>query len=221
MTGAFCKNTRECMASQKGKYSNPADIDQSLYDNAPEQGLSMAKYAAHRKAAELVGASYQTVKRACDIGNIKKNKHGKFYPKIADMQWYNNTDPGSNPNINRTPPSSTPPVPNNTNIIDIPDGLIPEYGESRARNEFAKARLTELKVHEQEGTLVNKTEAYAEIFNMYRIIRDRLLVLPVSLSPMVLGKENLSDIEHIIEERIRVVLEELSDEGRKLNEIED
>lgn len=209
------------MANQQGKYTNPADIDQALYNDIPEQGLSMNKYAEHRRTAELVGGAYPTVKRACDRGLIKKNKYGKFYPKTADMQWYNNTDPSRNPNLNRTESSSTE-APSNTNeiLVTTLDGMIPEYQESRARNEFAKARLAELKVQEQEGTLVNKTEAYAEIFNMYRIIRDRLLTLPVALSPMVIGKTDLSDIEHILEERIRVVLEELSDEGRKMNEIE-
>ncbi len=200
------------------RLKDPRQIDQILYDDLPEEGLSMSAYARHREAATLVGHSYQTVKKAFDSGRITKNKFGKFDVRQTDIDWFNNTDQRRDP-LQHAETVEADLINPPTDMLD--DNDIPPYQISQARKEHANARIQELKLEEAEGLLINKTEAYGEMFNVLRNIRDRIQNIPVLVSPNLVGLEELAEVEHVLSDKIREVLEELTQDIRRMNQIED
>jgi len=177
------------------------------YDDVPEKGLTVAAYARHRKNVGLRNNSYQTVYRAVNDGLITRNKYGKIDPKQADLEWFLNTDPSLDPTQNNEIDLSR------TSLNIIQDEPVP-FMVSKAQREAIRVQIDQRTLDELEGRLVNKDEIYGEMFNFYRVIRDRLQNISVRLAPILVGIDNPSEIEYKIENEITAVLNELSREGR-------
>lgn len=190
---------------------DPRTIDIN-YDDIPEEGLSVASYARHREQVGLRNHSYQTVYRAVKDGLITRNKHGKIDPKQADLEWFLNTDPSLDP----TQGTNTS---NGHSVLENIEEPVP-FMVSKAQREAIRVQIDQRTLDELEGRLVNKDEIYTELFNFYRVIRDRLQNISVRLAPVLVGIEDPTVIEHKIEEEILSVLNELSQEGRKKAGIE-
>jgi hypothetical protein len=78
-----------------------------------------------------------------------------------------------------------------------------------------RADALEVKLEESVGNLIpleDVTMAFTEISTR---VKMKLLSLPSSLSPLITGKDDPVEVQEIIEQRVRAVLEELSSDWRQ------
>ena len=89
------------------------------------------------------------------------------------------------------------------------DEPVPEYQESRARFEAARAALTELQVQEKRGTLIEAAAVRAEFAKQLASIRDGLLNIPARLAPLVAAESAVGKVQTMIDAELRAVLAQL------------
>ena len=93
------------------------------------------------------------------------------------------------------------------------DLLIRKEAMSKARKAHWDSMMARLKTMRQEGDLVSREQVIAEHAGMVSRARDRLLALPGVVSAELAAASDARTIAAILEERIRLVLGDLS-EGR-------
>lgn len=86
------------------------------------------------------------------------------------------------------------------------DGPVPDFNESRARREAADARMSELKVKEKEGTLIEKAAVEASLARQFGAIRDGLLQFPARLAPAVAHETDIGKIQNLLDRELRQIL---------------
>lgn len=110
----------------------------------------------------------------------------------------------------RTPvqpePESTPTAPILPIVEPDSDGPVPDFNESRARREAADARMSELKVKEKEGTLIEKAAVEASLARQFGAIRDGLLQFPARLAPAVAHETDIGKIQNLLDRELRQIL---------------
>ena len=89
------------------------------------------------------------------------------------------------------------------------DGKSLPYKEARALKETYLARLRQIEYHQKSGEVVS-VEAVARIITAeYGIVRNRLLGLPASVAPRLVGMDQ-HQISQALSEEVRLILENLS-----------
>jgi hypothetical protein len=150
--------------------------------------LTIKEYALYRKV------SITAVRKAIKSGRIALNKNNRLDVKIADHQWFNNTDPA------KQRKETTGEQTNTQN----------SYQQSRAIKEAYNARLTKLQFEKESQKLISIDEVKISAFNTGRMVRDRILNIPDRVIPKLVGKTNIFEMKEILKTELIKALEELS-----------
>lgn len=168
--------------------------------------ITPTAYARHRGCDEKAVRKAIAAKRISTID-------GKIDPAVADIQWAQNTR--ARADSRRTGPaagagsgagqSETPAA--------APGGEAPGaggtapgeggYNDHRTRREKAEAERAELEVMRMAGKLVDRDRVDAGAFEMFRVLRDRIMAVPRRCAPDVLGMPEVREIEMAIEDHLR------------------
>lgn len=87
---------------------------------------------------------------------------------------------------------------------------VPGYDSSRARREAAEATIAELKLAEQAGQFLVKSEVDAAVFEAARALRDGLVNCARRIAADVAGLATADECEAVIEREHRLLLESLA-----------
>ena len=150
--------------------------------------LTIKEYALYRKV------SITAVRKAIKSGRIALNKNNRLDVKIADHQWFNNTDPA------KQRKETTGEQTNTQN----------SYQQSRAIKEAYNARLTKLQFEKESQKLISIDEVKISAFNTGRMVRDRILNIPDRVIPQLVGKTDIFEMKEILKTELVKALEELS-----------
>lgn len=176
--------------------------------------MSMTEYAAYR------GVSHVAVHKAIKAGRIS-TINGKIDPKVADIQWAQNTRPRADKRHNRgqdipaptapaaldaVPPMAAPAVP----PLGAADDRGDDYWTARARRECAEAAISEMKRAEMEGKLIRTDAVRAAWAKHITSARDALLQIPHRLAPVLAAESDMERVAHLLEDELRNALAELS-----------
>lgn len=153
--------------------------------------LSIRAYAKHR------GVSDAAVRRAIDDKRITLLPDGQIDPEIADKEWDENTDKRFQPK----PAASSVPEP----------GTGISLQKSRANKELFEALLKKLEYEEKSGKLVEIAKVEMEAFAAARVARDRLLLIPDRVAPIIIGETDMFEIKRVLREEIIRSLQNLTD----------
>ncbi|MBO4480889.1 MAG: elements of external origin [Alphaproteobacteria bacterium] len=153
--------------------------------------LSIRAYAKHR------GVSDAAVRRAIDDKRITLLPDGQIDPEIADKEWDENTDKRFQPK-----PAASP-VPEPSTGISLQ--------KSRANKELFEALLKKLEYEEKSGKLVDRAKVEMEAFAAARVARDRLLLIPDRVAPIIIGETDMFEIKRVLREEIIRSLQNLTD----------
>lgn len=184
-----------------------------------------------RKVAELLGVSKTTLEKAVKSGRIDQFENAKgvakFHQVITLQQFHQNkrTDKVSTPtrgqkaagldglaaqavahqpmtNPGKSDQKRQAPTTNDSTGIDLEKR---ELAQSRAEKERFQARLTELKVLEKEGTLVDKQAFFQKAYTLASSIKDKLNGLPPQVTPSVIAQVEtaLIDVGGLPPEKVR------------------
>lgn len=93
----------------------------------------------------------------------------------------------------------------------LPDDLIPDLNESRARREHYQAELAKLQVSQQRRELISTDEVKKEAFALGRSIREALANLADRLSHQLAGETDPVVIHELLSQEHRAALSELSE----------
>lgn len=156
--------------------------------------ISNSAYARHR------GVSEAAVRKAIKQGRISQTEDGKIDLTIADQEWEQNSDPAQVKSL---------PIKHGTGNKDLAR-IGESYQKSRTLREAYNAQLAKLQFERESGKLIEVEEVKIAAYNAARITRDRLLMLPKKVAPLILGKTDLKNIEEMIKRHLIEVLDEVS-----------
>ncbi|MDP2735777.1 MAG: hypothetical protein Q8P12_06235 [bacterium] len=172
--------------------------------------LTMNAYAKRR------GVSHTAVAKAVRTGRISRTAEGLIDPEVADREWEENTNPAkafssvvNNSGHRRSTDSPPMPFAGSEEATSPANGL-PPIAQSRAIREAYEARIRKLDYEVRKGKLVNADEVRVAAFNVARITRDRLMVMPDRLASLVVGLNDAHKIHKLLNAEIHLVCEELS-----------
>ncbi len=174
--------------------------------------LSIAAYARHR------GVSHVAVLKAIKSGRIEKETDGTIDAVKADAAWSRNTNkaqqrPRRNEAVSPAPVVASaeahlgPPIVNSG----------PSYAQSRAVKEAYHARLAKLSYEEKSGSLIKIDAVKVSWFNILRVMRDRVLNLPDRLAPVLAAETDPKKVRDLLEEDLRLILNDAADTIEKIN----
>ena len=168
--------------------------------------MSMTEYAAHR------GVSHVAVHKAIKAGRIS-TINGKIDPKVADIQWAQNTRPRADKRRTSdqdmpvaTAPAALDAVPS----LGAADDRDDDYWTARAKRERAEAAISEMKRAEMEGKLIRTDAVRAAWAKRITSARDALLQIPHRLAPVLAAESDMERVAQLLEDELRQVLDELS-----------
>lgn len=168
-----------------------------------------------RKYAELCRTSHQTVSAAIKNGLIRDGwdaKERKIIKSIADVEW--GTKFMQNRAIEKAQLAGYE--------YDSEDEaeITGEFDETTNRDElerielYYKVRERKLKIEKEEGTLVNKQQVYAQLFEFGRNLRTRIKALPDTIIDQVITMTR-DEAKLFLDEKLHEILEEFSNDTEK------
>ncbi|MBF0424614.1 MAG: hypothetical protein HQL66_02170 [Magnetococcales bacterium] len=184
-------------------------------------GMSIRAYARQR------GVSEGAVRKAIKAGRIPAESDGTIDPAKADAAWERNTDPAQQRKPDPIPPvrtmpqpvRETPPLPQPRPTVRPPspdpepgpsNPAVPNYQVSRAIRETYNAKLTRMDYEERQGKLLKAEDVARDAFEMARRVRDRLLGIPSRMAAVLASETDAKSIERLLDQELRIALEELS-----------
>ncbi len=172
--------------------------------------LSIAAYARHR------GVSHVAVLKAIKSGRIEKEADGTIDAGKADAAWSRNTNKAQQ-RQRQTEASIAAhgAAENHVGPAIVNSG--PSYAQSRAVKEAYLARLAKLSYEEKSGSLIKIDAVKVSWFNILRVLRDRVLNLPDRLAPIVAAETDPKKIRDLLEEDLRLILNDAADVIEKIN----
>jgi hypothetical protein len=177
-------------------------------------GMTITVYASYRKQLGLSGRDYTAVKRALELGRIKKNEHGLIDPIEANERWAKFVNPDGVGSGNRSHPIA---VPNQQQTQDVEQPNILTDEEVLRRKRLAemhsaehKSRLDAIKVEEAEGELLRADSVDKHIFEAVRIARNALLNIPSRVAILLASETNEKKIEALLDKEMRNALDGLA-----------
>lgn len=134
---------------------------------------------------------------------------------LALELWRKNTLKNNNAKVDE-PDAVNPPPPRDAGelkrrVAGLPDDLIPELNESRARREHYQAELAKLEVDLKRRELVPAVEVKKEAFALGRSVREALSNLADRLSHQLAGETDPAVIHQVLTDEHRAALVELAD----------
>lgn len=172
--------------------------------------LTISDYARHR------GCDEKAVRKALAEGRITRlgTERRCIDPEVADIQWAKNTRARADSKA----PSADRPAPGPEGATAKPDtpagpaagaqAALPldDYTASRARRERADAERAEIEVAKMAGRLIDREQVTAAVFDAFRSLRDRLMVVPRRCAPGLVGMVEVREIELLIADELRRAL---------------
>ena len=145
-----------------------------------------------RELAEILGLSERQVQRLAKDGVIKKNDKGKylFYKSIRNYIDY------------LRELESTPQQLQEEKLKNEID-----YLKTRDRKENIKIKILEADLHEAN-------DVKRVMNNIIAGFKGQLQTIPYKLAPLIIGVENLGELQEIISDNINSILKELSEYDR-------
>lgn len=178
--------------------------------------MTQAEYAAHR------GVSHVAVHKAIKEGRIS-TIGGKIDPKVADIQWAQNTRPRAN--RRRTThvqhggrdgvsAPAVPPMPQQVPASKAAQAAAAleadDYWVSRARREAAEAAIAEMRRAEMDGRLVSVEAVRSVMARRLTATREALLQIPHRLASVLAAEADADRVAHVLDDAIRHALSELA-----------
>lgn len=181
--------------------------------------------ASLRGYAKRRGVSANAVSKAIKDGRLRASVvvvDGA--PKIADVELADREwDANTRPRIDQpAPPRARRPAPTDESADDADEAVelpvgIPPYKVSRARREAAAARreealadIAQMEAAEKSEDLVPFEEARTYIIDKFTVVKTRLLGVPSRVAQRL--PQVASEVEPVVDELIREVLEEIAAE---------
>lgn len=169
--------------------------------------ITPSEYARRR------GVSHSAVAKAIAKGRIStilgENGRPMIDPKVADIQWAQNTDPQQSARANAPKGDRGRPADGGGGMDgDVGNGAA--YWNARTKREHAEAEMAEMKRRQMAGELVERSRVQAAAFTYGRLIRDSVLGVPVRLAPELVRLTDAWEIEQRIAEALRLVLEDVA-----------
>lgn len=145
-----------------------------------------------RELAEILGISERQIQRLTKDGVIKKNDKGKylFYKSVRSYIDYLRELEGTPQQLQEEKLK---------NEID--------YLKTRDRKENIKIKILEADLHEAN-------DVKRVMNNIIAGFKGQLQTIPYKLAPLIIGVENLGELQEIISDNINNILKELSEYDR-------
>lgn len=172
--------------------------------------LSIAAYARHR------GVSHVAVLKAIKSGRIEKETDGTIDAGKADAAWSRNTNKAQQ-RQRQTEATVAAHAAAESHVGPPIVNSGPSYAQSRAVKEAYHARLAKLSYEEKSGSLIKIDAVKVSWFNILRVLRDRVLNLPDRLAPIVAAETDPKKIRDLLEEDLRLILNDAADIIEKIN----
>lgn len=169
-----------------------------------EAGLSIRKYAEHRKSQGLPGGTVNAIQKAIAAGRITRNARGKIDPDVADDQWAQNTSPARSP-------AGAPPAPRRSSGGPTSKTDAPDYQHAKALRETALAHKAQLELAEMAGQLGKIVAMQKAAFQAGRTARDRIEAIPDRIDAILAAETDPRVVNQILRDALREALVELSD----------
>ena len=181
----------------------PAD-DESASKALPKKLLTVADYARH------AGIHRSTVSRQVKSGVIPNRAPPGARPLIdpveADTARATGLDHGKRRERGEAPAKAPSSKPRDGDAAPAP----PTFSEARIQREQAQAGLAELNLETRAGRLVNRAAVEAAAFEAGKILRERMLAVPVRLAgeivTMVRDGAGDREVGALIGDKLRDVL---------------
>lgn len=145
-----------------------------------------------RGLADVLGVNESSIRRAVQSGRIvlERDDNGNINVENARQQWNE---------IAKTP----------TTMPDQTSGVT--YQKSKAHKEMYEALIKKMEYEEKTGKLVDRATVERDVFTSNRAVRDRLLLLPDRLAPMIIGETNMHRLKDVIRKEIIAALQNVTD----------
>ena len=163
--------------------------------------VTPSEYARRRAAAGKAGGTPAAVSKAIEAGRITviRDDEGRVRidPDVADIQWERNTRKRADLHSSEAAAADPP-----------PDKPAPgaAWGDSKAREQAAKAELLEIELAEKKSELIDRAGYERAAMQTHRQLRDALVdVLPAKLAPELAG---MAGDSWAIECRLRAAVRE-------------
>lgn len=142
--------------------------------NKKEELLSIRAYA------KRVGVSHVAIKKAIDTGKIVEGYNGKkIIVSMADKEYgFNTSIKKINEKIKASISQQTLDEYSGVDLLDIKISHEDTAPEADRKQKIIKAQLDLLKLKTESGELINKDEAYKEMFAFGKEIRMNLQSIP-------------------------------------------
>jgi hypothetical protein len=158
--------------------------------------MSRAAYARYR------GCDVREVRRALKSGLIHIERDGSIDPVRADREWAAGTNPASAKRPGMKPSEST-----------LSHAARSTFADARARTEGVKAELSELRLRERQGQLVDRPKAVEAIFDLARVEREAWQSWPARVAALIASEVSADPhlMETALDRHVREHLQQLAD----------
>ena len=162
--------------------------------------ITQAEYAKRR------GVSQVAVHKAVKAGRISLID-GKVDPDVADVQWARNTRARAGSGGAAATPLERAAA---SAVSNAPDAAgDPDYLVSRAKREAAEAALSELRLAEQQGRLIDVAVVRSHLSSLVASTRDVLLQIPARLAPVLAVESDPAKVHDAIQTELHRALHRL------------
>lgn len=176
--------------------------------------MSYRAYARHR------GVSPEAVSKAVKTGRITARPDGTIEAETADRQWEENTDPSKPLNSVTGEPKRRKGMeaPRMGAETPLPSG-VPPYSQSKAVEAAIEAERKRLKLQKEKNKLISVDKVRVDSFNVSRLTRDKLLVIPDKLAPLLAAMNDPHEIHGFLLAEIRLICEDLIRDVEKISSL--
>ena len=158
------------------------------------------QYIKAVQLAKIIGISDRHLRRLAEENVIKKNGQGRYY-FIENVQAY---------------------ISYVENLNDAPADLKEEKMKEEIKKTKKDVELKDIKIKELKNELHPAEVIKRVMTNVLVNIKGKFLAMPNKIAPLVIGLENLGEIQEVIDTEIRDILLDISEydaETFKTNEV--
>lgn len=145
-----------------------------------------------RGLADVLGVNESSIRRAEQSGRIvlERDANGNINVENARQQWNE---------IAKT----TSTMPEQTSGVT--------YQKSKAHKEMYEALIKKMEYEEKSGKLVDRATVERDVFTSNRAVRDKLLLLPDRVAPILIGETDMHRFKEVLRKEIIAALQNVTD----------
>jgi hypothetical protein len=184
--------------------------------------MSVSEFARHR------GVSAEAVSLAITDGRIKTEPDGSIEVTQADIDWERNTRKARrDPKVDvaaGTKRRETWAKKNSARaeIAAADSGALESnsmsYADARAYEQNINAKLKQIELEQRQGSVLPREAVAQTLETLFRVHRDAILNIPNRVAAQVFEQTSIADVHAMLENELRVTLDELADGLTKLAE---